>query len=156
MIIGVTILCGYSIFDDVLENERGVVHQTSLSFAFSAGLSLFFVSAMTATSYMAGRHFRLSSIPVMAVLITLVWLIALPALGGFTFSKRISSTTSDLTTRRHHWANSWNVVDDHQDELFGIGLGGFPRRYFDNHVGTGEVSKLSSLRRRTDFIPQAR
>ena len=76
----------------------------------------------------------------MAVLITLVWLIALPALGGFTFSKRISSTTSDLTTRRHHWANSWNVVDDHQDELFGIGLGGFPRRYFDNHVGTVKLA----------------
>ena len=75
-----------------------------------------FLSNLDASSIVAGA--------------TMLWFVALPALGGFTVGTRLSTTTNDLLTRMEHWREVTRVLkDDALSTWLGNGIGTFPIQY---------------------------
>ena len=111
-------------------------HPVDVSVAIPLALSL--AAAIGFLGYLAGRWLpRDSGIkPYLVLVMTLVigaGTLA-PALLGYRMTERLSGVSSDFSTRTSHWQHAWSLKDGRlKDQLFGMGLGSFPREYhWDN------------------------
>ncbi|MBW2568888.1 MAG: O-antigen ligase family protein [Deltaproteobacteria bacterium] len=71
---------------------------------------------------------------VVLLVAALVILVALPVLQGPFIQKRFAGTAHDIKVRFEHWGNAIEMMDsDWLTMLFGMGLGSYPRTYFQRN-----------------------
>ena len=128
-------------------------HPIDASIAIPLALSL--TAAAGFLGYMAGRWLpRDSGIkPYLVLTMTLVvgaGTLA-PALLGYRMTERLSDVSTDFSTRTGHWQHAWSLKDGRlTDQLFGMGLGSFPRVYHWDNAHRPEGSGSFTLVREAD------
>ena len=128
-------------------------HPVDVSVALPLALSL--AAATGLLGHLAGRWLpRDSGIkPYLVLTMTLVigaGTLA-PALLGYRMTERLSGVSTDFSTRTSHWQHAWSLKDGRlKDQLFGMGLGSFPRVYHWDNTHRPEGSGSFTLVREAD------
>ncbi len=77
----------------------------------------------------------------------LVILLAVPVLRGNYIQDRFAKSVQDAEVRFSHWKGALNMMDENWGaRLFGMGLGSYPRTYFQTHSGKIGPSSYSYVK----------
>ncbi len=115
-----------------------------LSFGVAIPIAAVLVGGATVLGTQAGRMLPndggLKPFVVLTVLIIAGFGTLVPALLGYRMVERFSEAGVDLATRTSHWGHVLKLkTDDGAGQLFGMGLGSFPRAYHWDNVGNPDV-----------------
>lgn len=142
----IMLIGGYVLYDSYIE-----IKWADNSFAFSLGVAIILpliIVPLTfiATPYAPTRDAAGKALSLL-IMITIVWLGAIPSVFGSRMSVRFSTIEDDLLGRAQHWSDTLNFMDGRTtSKLFGMGVGSYPLYYFVNNLDKRDIVSFQYFR----------